>query len=51
MMMIMSIKWDYVSELQLTQGVFFIPQVIYELGETRWNDIDGETPDSPTKTL
>jgi hypothetical protein len=32
--------WDYVSELQSPTCLLFIPQIIYEYGEPRWNDID-----------
>jgi hypothetical protein len=39
-MLIMSIGRDYISELQPPTGLLFIPQVIYEHGETWWNDID-----------
>jgi hypothetical protein len=38
--MIVSMGWDYVSELLLPTGVLFIPQVIYEHGEPWWNDIE-----------
>jgi hypothetical protein len=33
---------DYVPELQLPTDLLFIPQVIYEHGEPRWNDVDRE---------
>jgi hypothetical protein len=36
----MSTGWDYVSELRPLTGLLFIPQMIYESGEPRWNDID-----------
>jgi hypothetical protein len=36
----MSMGWDDVSELRPQTGLLFIPQVIYENGEPRWNDID-----------
>jgi hypothetical protein len=39
-MMIMSMGWDYVSELRPPTGLLLIPHVIYEYGELRWNDID-----------
>jgi hypothetical protein len=29
--------WDYVSELQPVADILFIPQMIYEYGERRWN--------------
>jgi hypothetical protein len=50
-MMIMSMGWDYVSELRPLTGLLFIPQVIYEHGELRWNDIDRGDPDSSTRAL
>jgi hypothetical protein len=31
---------DYVSELRPPKGPLFVPQVIYEYGEPRWNYID-----------
>jgi hypothetical protein len=40
MMMMMSMGWDYVSELRPPTGLLFVPQVIYEYGEPRWNEID-----------
>jgi hypothetical protein len=39
MMMIMSMGWDYASELRPQRCPLFIPQVIYE-HELWWNDID-----------
>jgi hypothetical protein len=30
----------YVSELRLQTGLLFILQMIYEHGESQWNDID-----------
>jgi hypothetical protein len=39
-MMIMSMGWDYVSGLRPPTGLLLIPQVIYERGESWWNDID-----------
>jgi hypothetical protein len=35
--------WDYVSELLPLTDISLIPQMIYEYGERRWNDIDGKT--------
>jgi hypothetical protein len=35
LMMITSIVWDYISELRPPTGLLFIPQVIYEYGESR----------------
>jgi hypothetical protein len=37
---IMSIRWDYVSELRPPTDLLFIPQLIYELGEPWWNKND-----------
>jgi hypothetical protein len=34
--------WDYVSELRPPTGLLFILQMIYEYGEPRRNDTDGE---------
>jgi hypothetical protein len=33
----------FVSQLWPPMGLFFIPQVIYEYGEPRWNDIEGDS--------
>jgi hypothetical protein len=38
--LIMSMGCDYVSELPPSMGLLFIPQVIYEHGESWWNYID-----------
>jgi hypothetical protein len=38
----MSMGLEYVSELRLPTGLLFIPQVIYEHGESLWNDTDRE---------
>jgi hypothetical protein len=40
----MSMGWDYVSELRPATGLLFIPQIIYEYGEPRWNDTDRGKP-------
>jgi hypothetical protein len=32
-------EWDYVSEMRSPTGILFIPQVIYEHGESWWNNI------------
>jgi hypothetical protein len=37
---IMSMGWQYVSELQPPTALLFILQVIYEYGQPWWNDID-----------
>jgi hypothetical protein len=34
---------DDVPEMRPPSGLLFIPQVIYEPGELRWNDIDRES--------
>jgi hypothetical protein len=36
----MIMGWDYVSDLWPPTGLMFIPQMIYEYGESQWNDID-----------
>jgi hypothetical protein len=36
----MSMRCDYVCELQLPAGLLFIPQVLYEHREPWWNDIN-----------
>jgi hypothetical protein len=38
LMMIISIGWDYVSELRPQTGLLFIPQVIHEHAEQWWNE-------------
>jgi hypothetical protein len=43
-MLFMSMGWDYVSELRPPVGLLFIPQMICERGEPRWNDIDRGQP-------
>jgi hypothetical protein len=40
----MSMGWHYVSELRPLMGLLFIPQVIYEYGGQRYNDIDSGKP-------
>jgi hypothetical protein len=37
---IMSVWWDYVSEMWPPTGLLFIPRAVYEHGEQLWNDID-----------
>jgi hypothetical protein len=39
-MLFMSIEWDCVSELRPPAGLLFIPQVMYEHGESWWSDIN-----------
>jgi hypothetical protein len=51
MIMIMSMGWDYVSELRLPAGLLFIHQMIHEYGEPRWNDIDRGKPKNSEKNL
>jgi hypothetical protein len=34
----MSMGQDFVSELRPPAGLFFIPEVIYEYGESLWNN-------------
>jgi hypothetical protein len=43
-LLIISMRRDYVSELQPPMGLLSVPQVIHEYGEPRWNDIDRENP-------
>jgi hypothetical protein len=47
----MSVGRDYVSELRPLAGLLFVPQVIYEYGEPRWNDIDRFQPNNSEKNL
>jgi hypothetical protein len=51
-MMIMSMKWDYVSELRPSTGLLFIPRVILRAWRTvvEWCR-QRTTPDSSTRTL
>jgi hypothetical protein len=42
MIMITSMRWDYVSELRLPTGQLFIPRVIYGHRKPWWNFIDRE---------
>jgi hypothetical protein len=46
----MSMGWDYVSELRPPAGLLSIPQMTYEYGEPRWNDIDRENWRTRTET-
>jgi hypothetical protein len=43
-MFFMSMEWDFVCELRPPAGLLFIPQMILDHGELRWNDIDRERP-------
>jgi hypothetical protein len=47
----MSMVLDYVSELRPPTGLLSIPQVMYEHGEPRWNDIDRRKPKNLEKSL
>jgi hypothetical protein len=46
----MSMGWDHVSELRPPTGLLFIPQMMYEYGDPRWNDIDRGKPKNSEKT-
>jgi hypothetical protein len=50
-MFLISMRWDYVSELWPPTGLLFAPHTIYEYGELRWNDIDRRDPKNSEKTL
>jgi hypothetical protein len=43
--------WDYVSELLTLTDVLFIPQIIYEYGERRRNDINSGKPKNSEENL
>jgi hypothetical protein len=51
LLLIMSMENDYVSELWSLTGLLFIPQIIYEYGELRWNDIDRGKSKNSDKNL
>jgi hypothetical protein len=42
---------DYVSEFRPLTGLLFIPRIIYEYVEPRWNDIDRGKPKNWKKSL
>jgi hypothetical protein len=42
---------DCVSELLPLTDILLIPQMIYEYGERRWNDIDRGKPKNSEKNL
>jgi hypothetical protein len=42
---------DYVSELLPLTDILFIPQMIHEYGERRWNDIGRGKPKNSEKNL
>jgi hypothetical protein len=44
LLLFMSIWWDNVSELRPLASLLFIPQMIYEYGEPRWNYVDRGKP-------
>jgi hypothetical protein len=44
-------RWDYVSELLPLTDILFIPRMIHECGERRWNDIDRRKPKNSEKNL
>jgi hypothetical protein len=47
----MAMGWVYVSELRPLTVLLFIPQMIYEIGELRRNDVDKGKPKNPEKNL
>jgi hypothetical protein len=47
----MSMARDYVSELRPPTGLLFIPKMIYEYGQPRWNDIDRRKQKTSDKDL
>jgi hypothetical protein len=49
--MFMSMGWAYVSELHPPKGLLFIPQIIYEYGEPRWNNIVWRKPKKSDRKL
>jgi hypothetical protein len=51
MLLFLSMEWDYISELWPPTGLLFIPQMIYEYGELRLNDIDRRKPKNSEKNL
>jgi hypothetical protein len=50
MMIMITMDWDYVSELLPPTGLFFIRQVIYEHGEPWWMMSTGENSLSVRKS-
>jgi hypothetical protein len=46
----MSVGWDCVSELWPPTGPLFVPQMIDEYGEPRWNDFDRAKPKNSEKS-
>jgi hypothetical protein len=51
MLAFVSIGCDYVSELRPPTGLLFMPWMLYEYGETRWNDIDRGKPNNSEKNF
>jgi hypothetical protein len=51
LLVLMSMGWDYVSELRHPTGQLFIHQMIYEYGEPRWINIDRLKPNNSEKNL
>jgi hypothetical protein len=47
----MSIERDYISELLPPTDLLFIPQMIDEFREQRWNNIDRMKPNNLEKNL
>jgi hypothetical protein len=47
----MSMGWEYVSELRPPTDLLLIPQIVYDYGDTRWNDTDGRKPKNSEKNL
>jgi hypothetical protein len=47
----MPMGWDYVSELRPPTGLLFIPQMIYDSGEPRWNSSDKKIPKNSEEIL
>jgi hypothetical protein len=43
--------WDYVSAMLPLTDRLFIPQMIYEYGERRWNDTDRGKEKTSVKNL
>jgi hypothetical protein len=41
----------YVSELRHLTGLLFTPHMIYESGESRWNDVDRGKPKCLEKNI
>jgi hypothetical protein len=48
---VMSMVWNYVCELQPPTGLFFIPQMLYDYGEPRWNVTERGNPKNSERNL